>query len=206
MSSVSTNNQSKTIKFITPVTLPADYPNCQRWKYIMPRSATQPPPRAAPHLSQTICSQCLHLQKERNCKQLETWLWETIGPEQVHLRAKFSFLEQVPARKTRCHMPWRGGRGGGGQGKGAKPPAKLRTQSCYVDSAAPKHCQKYSKGHTLFTSEPSHRIVSSRQRPSLQLHSQQAPWVPTAWAATGCSVRLQCKRVADSGNLFIPVM
>lgn len=30
MSSVSANNQSKTIKFITPVTLPADYPNCQR--------------------------------------------------------------------------------------------------------------------------------------------------------------------------------
>lgn len=76
----------------------------------MPRSATQPPPRAAPHLSQTICSQCLHLQKERNSKQLESWLWETLGPEQVRMRTKFSFLEQVPERKTGCHAPWWGGR------------------------------------------------------------------------------------------------
>lgn len=83
--------------------------------------------------------------------------------------------------------------GRGGPGKGAKTPAKLRTQSCSVDSAAPKHCQKYSERHTLFTSEPRHRIVSSRQRPFPQLQGQQAPWVRTA-PASRHRCRVRCRQ------------
>lgn len=44
-----------------------------------------------------------------------------------------------------------------------------------------------SERHTLFISEPSHRVLGNRQRPSSQMHIQQAPWVLSARPpAAGC--------------------
>lgn len=73
----------------------------------------------------------------------------------------------------------------------------------YLVSGFYHKAQNKGETHPFHLYSRSH-AAGCRQRPSVQLYIHQAP--RKAHSQLGCSVGLQCKRVADSSNLFIPVM
>lgn len=156
----------------------------------MPKECHPTPSRTAyTHRQQAICSWCLYLHKEPNCKQLGTGLWKTSGSEQLRT-LHFSGKKNTAVDQD-------GDRDGQPSEKQSKEGPRFVKQILLNNP-------KGTRGTTLSTSQPSSSTPGSRQGLLGSCTFLQASGA--AHSLLGCTVGLQCKRGADSSNLFTPVM